>query len=98
MAQMDVRLIGNLLLLFEAGGKPLETVGQRQELFAAARFEAEPVGDPPERLGDAAEIRDPGSRRGFVHHSTAGCSLPLTPAKPSLSDFSTHAGYAAGPL
>jgi hypothetical protein len=96
MAQMAVRLIGNLLLLFEAGGKPLEAVSQGQELVPAARLEAELLGYPPERLGDAAEIRDPGFRRGFVHHSTAGCSLLLTPAKPSPSEFSTHAGYAGG--
>ena len=98
MAQMAVRLIGNLLFLLEPVGKPLETGSQGEELFPAARLEAEALRDPPQRLGDAAEIRDPGFRRGFVHHSTAGCSLLLTPAKPSLSDFSAHAGYAARPL
>ena len=82
MAQMAVRLIGNLLFLFKPGGKPLETVGQGQELFPAARLEAEPVGDPPERLGDAAEIRDPVLGRTLVHRSTAGCSLLLTPPQP----------------
>jgi len=71
MAQMPVQLIGNLRFLFEAGGKPLEPVGQSQKLLPAARLEAELVGYPPERLGDAAEIRDPVLGRALVHRSTA---------------------------
>jgi hypothetical protein len=98
MAQMPVRLIRNLLFLFETDGKALEPVGQRQELIPTARFETELLGYPPERLGDTAEIRNPGLRRGFVHHSTAGCSHPLTSAKSPVSDSSRHAGYAGGPL
>src|SRR3954451_20330396 len=96
MAQIAGRLIGNLRFLFEAGGNPLEPVGQSQKLLPAARLEAELVGYPPERLGDAAEIRDPVLGRGFVHHSTAGCSLLLTPAQPLASASSAHAGYAGG--
>src|SRR5205823_7891559 len=68
--------------LFEAGGKPLEAVCQSQKLLPATRLEAELVGYPPERLGDAAEIRDPVLGRALVHRSTAGCSLLLTLCNP----------------
>ena len=92
MAQMPGWLIGNLRFLFEAGGKPLEAVGQSQKLLPAARLEAELVGYPPERLGDAAEIRDPVLGRALVHRSTALCSLLLTSIEPRPSASSAHAG------
>ena len=45
MAQIAARLLRNLGFLFEAGGEPLKTVGERHQLFAAARLEAHLLGD-----------------------------------------------------
>jgi len=73
MAQIPASLIRNLSFAFDTIGKPVEAVGQCEELVSAARLVRVLVGYPPERFGDAPQIRDLRFRRILVHRSTALC-------------------------
>ena len=73
MAQIPASLIRNLSFPFDTIGKPVEAVGQCEELVSAARLVRVLVGYPPERFGDAPQIRDLRFRRILVHRSTALC-------------------------
>jgi hypothetical protein len=53
MAQIPASLIRNLSFPFDTIGKPVEAVGQCEELVSAARLVRVLVGYPPKRFGDA---------------------------------------------
>jgi len=67
MAQIAARLLRNLGFLFKACGEPLEAVGERQQLLAAARLEPHFLGDAPEPHGDLAEMCHPILRKVLGH-------------------------------
>src|SRR5437588_622038 len=67
MAQIAARLLRNLGFLFKACGEPLEAVGERQQLLAAARLEPHFLGDAPEPHGDLAKMCDPILRKVLGH-------------------------------
>jgi hypothetical protein len=67
MAQIAARLLRNLGFLIEAGGEPLEPIGERHQLLAAARLKPHFLGDAPEPLGDLAEMRHPILRKVLGH-------------------------------
>jgi hypothetical protein len=73
MAQIPATLIGNLSFPFDAIGKSLEAVGQCEELVSAARLVRVFVGYPPERFGNAPQIRDLRLGRILVHRTTTLC-------------------------
>src|SRR5262249_59808136 len=94
MAQFRMRSAGNVGFLLEAGGEPLEAVGERQELVAAARLVAKILRDSPEGCGDVAGIRDPLFPGVLVHPSTASTyhcvNAPNTPASASATEKFAH--------
>ena len=96
MAQIAARLLRNLGFLFKACGEPLEAVGERQQLLAAARLEPHFLGDAPEPHGDLAEMCHPILRKvlGHRHHlPPSAYAINSSEMPPSARATETCAGF-----